>query len=353
MKTRLFFFMLTLNLDLGFAQNEKFWKQLDLSSGMRTEVVESEVVKARILGFHFGVDYEHQVRKELDFYLRALAILETGSNDVNGTVAEFEPNESIQLQEGGMRYIPSRWLTLDLGAINQQKYHSPLLLDAIPFAGISQRLNFGYFYINLQQSVPNNNNLRRRIGSVDTGTPTFLMETFGFYWGKKHKLKGEISHFSYKNLSNGVADNSRTMGNSVSGSGNGTEFLYDFDGLNITLDSSFVLSGVQLELGGNYLYNDKAPDGRNEGALAYLGLRGNALGVQLESFRNESDTSVGFYNSRYYGHNNVSGAAAVLAYRSQALEAMIRLVQTTPLEDNSIQQPAFIALLQITQVLGL
>lgn len=332
------------------------WNNLEFSTGMHTIVAESSVTKARIFGFTFGVDFDYPLAKDLNFFLQSSAVLQTGSNEVFGTIAEFSPNEAIFLRGGGVSYQAADWLNLKLGAINQRVYNSPLLLSNsgyVAFAGSHEELKFGNYYLRFQQSIPSNNYLARRLGTVETGTPFFDMETFGFKFGAKNKIRLELSHYKYKDLSNGVAQKSLSIGNSTKGSGTGIEFLYDFEGMNLFVDSSFVFWGKQFLLGGQYLYNDKAPEGRNKGVLAFAGVRGNTYGLKFEGFRNESDSSVAFYNSKYYGHNNMYGQAILLEYHSRGMLAEFRLTDMKPIEENFIQDDTVIVQFNISQVLDL
>ena len=269
------------------SQSKKFWDKLDLTTEMNTRILDSEFVKARILGFHIGLDYEYDLSEDMKFFLVSKAILETGSNEVIGTFAEYEPNESISLDSGGIIYSPlSSSLELSLGALNQRSLNSPLLIGSHPFAGAQEKLSFYNFYIRLQQTIPSNNNLSKRIGAVETGTPYFSSESFGGEFGTKHRFQFEVSHFSFRDLSPSIAEKSQVFGNSTEGTGISTKFLYGFDGVNLQLKTSFVFSGFELEFGGHYLYNDKAPDDRNKGTLVFSSFKTGSIGLILENFSN-------------------------------------------------------------------
>lgn len=322
-----------------YAKKKKSFRldNVKLTSGVAMDIVEAEDIKARIFGYQFGININDKLTSDLELFFGATVTLETGSNEVVGTVAEFEPNESISLNEGGLSYRPSELLAFRVGALDQARFQSPLLIGSNAFAAVEEKINLGSFYFAAQQAIPSNNKLSKRLGTVETGTPYFSTETLGFKLGTKSHFQVEISHYAYKDLSSGVAEKSETFGNSVTGIGAAKKFNYDFDGYNMTLSSRYQFGKNALSFGGQYLLNDEAPDGRNKGSLAIIGFSRNLYGFYLETFRNESDTAPAYYNSKYYGHNNMQGSSAIFRIESKAFNLNLRFVDMSPIEDNSIQ----------------
>ncbi|MDP7320108.1 MAG: hypothetical protein QF441_05835 [Bacteriovoracaceae bacterium] len=307
------------------------------SFGMSLDIVQADTVKARVFGHEFGVDYNYQFADDSYLFFQSSVILEVGSNDVVGSVAEFEPNESINLDRGGMGYRPFEWFHIQLGALDQGKYSSPLLLTKNAFAAIKEEIILGEVYLLFQQAIPSNNKLSKRLGTVDTGTPYFVLNTIGFKSGKEDFFQLELSHYKFQDLPSNVAEKSLAFGNSISGTGEASQFNYDFSGANFYFNSRVMTSELGLLFSGQYIYNEKAPDGRNSGYLAYLGLEFEKLIVKLEGFKNESDTSPAFYNSKYHGHNNMQGNGLNLQLNQESSQLNLRYAKMTPIEQNSIQ----------------
>ena len=230
-------------------------------------------------------------------------------------------------------------------------YESPLLVAKVPFAGLKQTFNFGSFSFSAQQAIPSNNHLAKRIGTIETGTPSFRIETLSLKLGKKHTFKMDISHFSFRDLSSGISEKSKVLGNSVEGNGAGSRFTYGFDGYNLAFNTSFILTGYQLELGGHYLYNEKAPEKRNRGHLVFLALKGNQFGASIEQFRNESDSSPAFYNNKNYGHNNMSGQALILSSFGKEYLGQIRIAQFSPIKTSALQDQTNLLSFQISKTM--
>jgi hypothetical protein len=141
--------------------------------GMSGDVVESEAVKARVLGIDVGGRIEGQVAQDIIYHVWLMGNFENGSNNARGVVAEYEPNQAVNLREGGLIYTPFEFLHLDLGALNQNDFMSPLLVWNTAFAGTSQKVSFAGLYLRTQQAIPNNNVLTRRLRNVDEGNPLF------------------------------------------------------------------------------------------------------------------------------------------------------------------------------------
>jgi hypothetical protein len=308
---------------------------------MKSQFVDSKVIKARIFGLYIGAEFEYQLKSQLDFFLSASAVLETGSSEVIGTFSPYEPTETLNLESGGMVYKPWSFYKAYIGALGQGSYHAPLLLADTPFAGLKQVIEFGSFTLSAQQAIPSNNHLSKRTGSIETGTPLFQIETLSYAGGEEHTLKIDFSHFAFKDLSSGVAENSQLFGNTISGVGAGSIFIYEFEGYNMVAASTLSIGPVKLQLGGQSLYNDKAAEGHNRGSLAYVGVQGDSLGMRLESFRNESNASVAFYNSKDYGNNNMEGQAVVLNIIDKDLLSHIRIARMELIESSAVQADTY------------
>jgi hypothetical protein len=304
--------------------------------GMSGNYVDSNNVKARVLSFDVGAVLKDEITPELAYHISLVGNFENGSNKATGLTAEFEPNQAVNLREGGLVYKPWEFLRLEVGALNQNKHMSPLLVWNNAFAGASQRISWEGFYLQAQEAIPNNNTLSRRIGGIDEGTPMFLIGTFGFeHITPDFKLQANISRFSFKDLSSQVARTSQDFGNSVIGVNESARFIYGFAGTNASSDLSWhVANGWLTSVAGEYLFNEKAPNGRNTGWFGELGIGKEALMLKAGAFRNESDTAPAFYNARIFGHNNVEGT--IISFISKGKDYFVRgsLVNGKMIDEN-------------------
>ena len=106
------------------------------------------------------------------------------------------------------------------------------------------------------------------------------------------------------------------LGNSVTGIGvNNAAFAYEFSGYNAMLHYKGQGDSLGFEIQGNYSHNKKAPKGRSDSFSVLAGLHWEKCAFLGKLFKNESDASAGFYNSKMFGHNNREGFSASFEYR--------------------------------------
>jgi hypothetical protein len=332
--------LLTLGLATSVNAKEVSFKldKLHVETGMKATVVNANNLKARVFGFNVAVQAEDKLTDELTLFLDAQLDLETGANEAIGTIAEYEPKESVNLNAGGVKYTPNSNIKIEAGALNQGELNSPLLIGANAFAGAREELSYGVLFLSASQTIPSNNRLSKRVGGVDDGNPFFGMETIGLRFGDSFKFEVTASHYKFADLSTEVAEKSKQMGNSVEGSGTATKFNYAFEGVNSTLNSSYTFSNEFIvELKAQYLFNDKAPEGRNKGFFTELTMGKKSFLVSLESFENGSDTSPSFYNSKYYGHNNMKGNSLGITSIRKDFSVSAKYTTAQVMEENLVQ----------------
>lgn len=335
---KVIFAILLIIMSFAALAKQSFFDTLQLRTGLNTTVVEAEDLRARVLGLNLGVNAKDKLNKETEFFFELSGSFEAGSNESVGSTAEFEPIETFNLLNVGVDYNPWRNVEFTVGAINQSTYLSPLLLDSTAFAAVQEKIYLGSFYFKAQQSIPANNQLTQRVGTVDDATPYFGMETLGYQSGKRTFFKLELSRFQYRDLSGATANISREMGNSVTGLKEAAKYNYEFAGSNSMLQFQHTTkSGFVMSLWGQYLFNEEAPDGRNTGTLANLGLGTKNFMFYGEAFRNESDSSPGFYNSKWYGHNNMQGNSVTLSMNQSNFNFDVKYTMAQPIENTLVQ----------------
>ena len=309
---------------------------LRVRSGIHFDYVEGQDIDSRLFGYRFRIDAEDEVTDDISMFFSASAILETGSNEVVASQTEFAPLETVVLNSGGIKYEPFDFVILKIGALSPREYNSPLLMTSAPVVGSQQILDLGFLYIKSLQAIPNNNRLARRVGTLENGTPALFVHTLGLKY--KEYLKLEASRFSYQDLAPNIAIDSRQFGNSTNQAGGEAErFLYACNGVNVMVDSKLPLGAFALGVYGQYIFNEDAPEERNEGYRAGARFFYKSIGIEGEAFKNESDTSPGFYNSKYYGHNNIEGQAIGIFRETKVDQFNLKYYHFEPIEDNAIQ----------------
>ncbi len=310
--------------------------------------VNNQQVKARVFGVTGRLAFEYPITESLEFEVDFGAVLETGSNN-SFIIDEYAPRQQWRLGHANFDWEPFEWFEVAAGAIDQGEYESPLLLTGTAFLGAELELSIDFtpqhkLFFKFEQAIPNNLNLAQRIGIVEDGTPLFTMSTVGaILEGDLLTIKAQGMRWSYTNLSTGAAFQSQYIGNSISGGSQvNSQFLYGFSGYNFTggIDLFFSDSfGFQFK--GQFLYNDKAPDERNVGHLATIGMVLGNFEPYIGGFSVQSDASPAFYNTNRTGHNNMEGNIIGLNYQNRQDEedfsANFEYVDATPIEVNAFQ----------------
>ncbi|MDE0092212.1 MAG: hypothetical protein OXN83_02870 [Oligoflexia bacterium] len=131
-------------------------------------------------------------------------------------------------------------------------------------------------------------------------------------------IEEKLTVFHYYNLPPDVANRSRIYGNTIDGLSNNSVFRHSFFGVHNNLGFQKIFSDLwALSTGVEFIYNVMAPEAYNEGVRVYGSVYHNykeTMEIKLtgELFANQSDTSVAYYNSETYGHNNRRGVLARL-----------------------------------------
>jgi hypothetical protein len=305
----------------SFVQKIKKKQSIDIETSLYSLYVEGEQVEARIMGFGLGADGYYLFSEKLKAEASIGVLLDSGSTKSVNT-NEFKVRQGFDLGEAKLNWLPWTFFNIQGGVLSQGYYESDLLIGNVgmPAARESLFLTTGEvtFKINAEQSIPNNNTLATRVGSVAEGTPSLLMESIEVLWKNEwNDLRFLVGKFSFSELSSNVAFESQFLGNSVTGIGvNNSAFAYEFEGYSLLLryDSNF--DDWRFGVKGFYSHNKKAPNGRSDSFSALVRVGYNKVDFFLEAFKNESDASPGFYNSKSYGHNNREGFRAAIEYKS-------------------------------------
>ena len=197
-------------------------------------------------------------------------------------------------------------------------FGSPLLLGGSGFPGLQEEYTIlgDQFKITLmgEQTIPTSQNLSTRAVQADS-TPWFLYEkaVIDVKATSDLRLLASMGHFAYGPLPSNVASDSKLLGNTVNGTGpQSADFAYDYEGYEVSVKSEYsLLKNLNWELEGSQLKNLRAPSGNNQGqyvrnAFSFFTAK-TKWEPELGFFRNESDSSPAYYNSKWMGHNNREG----------------------------------------------
>ena len=283
--------------------------------------VESTAQQARTFGITPSLAIKYPFHETISFYAKASAILETGSH--KGTLLDdFKPDQQVVLNYAYFEVSPWQTSQLRLGAIPMKDYANDLHINSSRFLGFSanQEFNFGdqnkldFF---LLAAIPSNQELTNRLGNVSEGTPR--------YWqaGAQLSLPGDLLGiklksyvWEYTNVTGNVAYQSGFMGNQTIGVGStNTKLAYAFKGITSSVDFNGELSSMRWNFGGDYIFNDGAPNNRNLAKRARFTLGSGDHDFEFSWYEIQSDATIGYYNSALLGHTNRDGLA--LEYRYQ------------------------------------
>lgn len=266
------------------------------------------VAKARVMRTQFNLSLKHQLYPTIEGKVEALAKMETGSNS-STVIDQYSPQNRIRVGDSYLKWDPMGLFFVKLGSLDQSR-HTPLLVHRNPYTAAQQGIYYKYnknyeFFFRLQQAIPNNDVLMERLTGIEEGTPTYLTQTAGM------KLEGDLlsirtfaKHFQFKNISSTIANQSRFIGNSISGTGDlNSDFLYSFDGFYYYLDVELKHGLWEAAVWAHYLYNDNAPDERNTGLFWGPIFRYDYFGIGLNIYENQSDSSPAFYANQAYPKN--------------------------------------------------
>ena len=200
--------------------------------------------------------------------------------------------------------------------------------------------------LDLLQSIPSNHTLSRRLGSVNEGSSRFFNEKVRVKGeGNVASLEASLGHFAFDQLSSSVAYESRLLGNTVNGFKNiNNKFKYSFVGWNgdFSVDLKSI-PGITMTLDSVWHLNTNAPNGKNLGykagpSIAWE-LNNIVYKLGIDTFENQSDSTIAYYSSKSYGHVNRKGNALSLnvsdnknelSYGFKAVQA--DLIETVPLQ---------------------
>ena len=243
--------------------------------------------------------------------------------------------------------------SFQFGNIEQSFLKAPLLMTDRTFPSMVLSYSFNEFYrfkprFFIQASIPDNaEEFVRRETQIIRGFPSFSVLSFDIESSKlplslDHYFSNQFMFFHYYNLSQAVAQRSRIFENTIDRTASDSVFRYDYYGFHNHTNFQAVLSNfVAGEIGLEYLSNLGAPYHINEGYRFYGSFSYNYKDflewkALFQKFLNQSDSSVAFYNSEFYGHNARKGIALTIEcyFYDSGIRVGASFVNTKPIDKN-------------------
>ncbi len=324
--------------------------------------VNDSIEKSFVSGVAGVATLKYEPLTWLDTKIAPGAVIETGS--VSALYDSNQPRNTVFLDEALVNVKPFSFFTLSTGAINQRFLHSPLLIDAQSFPGALQNFHYegplGKFNFILEEAVPSSVSFST-LTSDKEPLPQLFTQTLSFEVVPNRDVKFIVrgTHFQFSDLPAQVAYLSSINGNSsacISGDvPQSKRFLCQFEGWQTGVEMDVHLAtGVWAMTGGEYIVNEGAPSGENQGYMGFGQLR-FAIAPQwrmytrAEYFYDQSDTSPAFYNSPIYGHSNRQGYGGELRFENarSGFDVRFRYVDARLIETNPNQANTTIFLLTL------
>ncbi len=292
------------------------------------------------------------------FYPYLYAVVEfellTGSGSIQEIFQRVGEINGIRHREIFFLWSATDWLAIKIGAINQKFLNAPLLMANNPFLSIVESMNVftdnkSDIALKFQQSIPNTFSDSNSIYTQGiTKIPFFATHSLTWNYHPKsfYTIKTYGTFFHFHSLPNNIANASIVYGNTPT-EGDVSEFKYNYAGYYIAIEPSFRLfPNMEIRLKVHYIHNTKV----TEEDLGLGGLYGIEVPFDLtenirmtpsfEYFVNQPDSSVAYYNSERYGHNDRKGAAiqVTLNLYDRNIEIGLRYMNTNSLREQALIQ---------------
>ncbi len=245
------------------------------------------------------------------------------------------------LNQAAAHYLPTKYIKLSAGALNQRYSHSKVLVDNIAFPGAraeafddSSSFKYG---ISAESTIPTSTSMSTNTKDLEK-TPALhsAQLKFAYQPSRKNYLKNSIGYFVFQNLPSTVAHQSRLLGNDILQISEAQyAFIYKFAGYEASSEFNIAVTSY-LEFNGNleYLKNTQAPEGLNQ---AYnIGInatiktgRTNELSIGGSFFRIEPEAAVSYFNASGFETNRIGYSAdSFLSFRKEGFKLGLRYIDS-------------------------
>lgn len=305
-------------IDSSSPQNTSFqWR-----AGLNGLFMDDALSEARIAGVNANAKLQHKFSERFQANLDFGLVLEAGSTQQLFT-EEFRPEQTFYLLDASLTWTPFQFFGIRMGALEQTHHRSPyIFISRFTFPAVLEYLEFKLdrwlISLDAQQAIPVSRSFSTRaVGKEDT---PFLLTFKALLELVKPEAEeqGVFGHahltvFQFRNLTRGVAQDSRFYGNTVVGIGpQGARFFNDYQGIETGGSAGYKFGSVsEFSLNGNFVNNSKAPASRNKafylGAQFTIALNDYAISPSFGAFQTDADASPAYYTAKSIGHNNREG----------------------------------------------
>jgi hypothetical protein len=309
---------------------------------------ESAQNQSRLAGTEIEATLTHSLSPQMQVRVAGGLQLETGASRARFQ-ADFQPRQVQRLREAQLVWSPAQELRLIVGAVDQMRWQSPLLLQRQSFPALVETWDkkWGSFSLSLQaqQAVPADTSSLQPWGNWPSGMPGFYLErlTLGYSPSETLAVALSASHFLFENLSGPTAYQAQFLGNTVQGQDASSTYVYGFSGFEWAARVQGRWGRLHPLAKASLIQNAAAPRDKSigwrfSGEVGWDASTTLRLTPQFEWFRVDSDTAPAFYNDRAFGHANRAGFGIALAADWQSgLGASLRWVHSNVLASNPYQ----------------
>lgn len=270
-----------------------------------------------------GLTFDSQGKLANQLFLRANAQIRFESGSSQSLYREIDQNNGFFMREAYADFRPWSFLSLKAGAISQQHLDAPLLVSGRSFPAATEKLVLSNqnaaIILKAQQAIPTSASFDQERSDKEVQASFHTQTVEGRAVVGNFLFKGFVTNYQFNNLPTKVAFESSLYGNTVPDDDIGnSQFVFDYAGRVMGIEGTIKFGQSELIAGIQSIENTEAPEKFNTGRLGFLqtnlALGDDELQLRAENFFNESDSSVAYYNSAQYGHNNRVGYAALATY---------------------------------------
>lgn len=302
-------------------QNYNSKYRLRWKTNLGYQTFESLTDSSSIAAGGFTFEGKGKLANELALKLNAQMKFESGTTQ--SLYRELDQNNGFFIREAYADYRPFSFLRLKAGAISQKYLNAPLLVSQRSFPAIVEKLYIKRentsIILSAQQAIPTSSSFDQERSDKEPQASFQTQTLEGRIILGNLKMKGFITNYQFKNLPSKVAFESSIFGNTVPDNDVGfSNFVFDYAGQVLGAEANLKFGAYEYGAGVQQIENKKAIEKFNTGRLGFIRalipLGDDELEAKFERFFNESDSSVAYYNSALYGHNNRVGYSAFAKY---------------------------------------
>lgn len=260
---------------------------------------------------------QYNLASYLRFYGAFNLVFQTGRSQ--SRYGDLSPQSGVYVDDAYAFLSPfgkSENLTLEIGALNQDRtVGNGLLVKGSAFPGISEKfvmaLDDYSLVFRAQQLIPYSQTQNAELREKED-TPYLFTESLSFKIKQERfnvKLGGGF--YSYSKLPSQVAEQSRLIGNSVTGNDLNAQFDYDFKGWFANADFDLLLGKYLVLFRSDFVENLEADEKYNRGHSFEVAVRYTdkniEFGPSVRMFSLEPDVAPAYYNSSFFGNTNREG----------------------------------------------